>query len=243
MPMKLRFLLLLTLFFALGQSADAKIFLVSAGISDYPGTKNDLRLCAADADTVAWIYGKNQKAMSRVLTNTQATAANILSAMAQLFAAAGENDIVVFFFSGHGLPGYFIAYDQRLSYAEVRKAMASCRARHKMIFADACFSGKIRTKDRSSQSEEAAKKAEVMLFLSSRSSETSIERPRTMTNGIFTTYLQKGLRGRADANRDRTITARELFDYVSRNVQKASANKQHPVMWGRFADTMPVMIW
>ena len=56
-------------------------------------------------------------------------------------------------------------------------------------------------------------------------------------------YLQKGLRGNADANRDRTITAKELFDFVSEGVIKISNGKQHPVMWGKFPDNMPVMVW
>lgn len=241
--MKLRTTLLLTLIAAFAATADAKIYLVAAGIADYPGTERDLSLCAADADTIDFVYSRNRKAVSRVLTNSQATATAILAAMRQQFAAADPDDIVVLFFSGHGYPGGFLAYDRRLDYAEVRKAMATSRARHKMIFADACYSGKIRTPNRATQSTAAAKKAEVMLFLSSRSDETSIERPRTMANGIFTTYLQKGLRGHADANRDRTISARELFDYVSRHVKKASGDRQHPVMWGHFHDSMPVMVW
>ena len=64
-----------------------------------------------------------------------------------------------------------------------------------------------------------------------------------MQNGYFTTYLQRGLRGGADANRDRIITAKELFNYVHAGVVKLSNNKQHPVMWGKFSDDMPVMIW
>ena len=81
-----------------------------------------------------------------------------------------------------------------------------------------------------------------MLFLSSRSDETSIER-RDMQNGFFTTYLQKGLRGAADVNKDRIITARELFNYVQKNVVSISNDRQHPVMWGKFSDNMPVMKW
>ena len=81
-----------------------------------------------------------------------------------------------------------------------------------------------------------------MLFLSSRSNETSIAR-RDMQNGFFTTYLQKGLRGGADVNRDRIITAKELFNYVHENVVKISKGKQHPVMWGKFSDNMPVRVW
>lgn len=81
-----------------------------------------------------------------------------------------------------------------------------------------------------------------MLLLSSRTNENSIER-YDMKNGFFTEYLRKGLSGNADANRDRTITAKELFDFVSKGVADISNDKQHPVMWGNFEDSMPVMKW
>ena len=64
-----------------------------------------------------------------------------------------------------------------------------------------------------------------------------------MNKGFFTSCLQNGLRGRADANGDRIITAKELFDYVSKGVKRLSGDKQHPVMWGRFSDEMVVMKW
>ena len=221
----------------------ARIYLVAAGVSDYPGTRNDLRLPAEDARTIAWLYGKNSDAERVLLLNRQATSRNILSAMEGLFANAGTGDIVVLFFSGHGVRGGFRAYDTFISYAQVRQAMAKCRATSKIIFADACFSGKIRTAGEADEEEEAeARKASVMLFLSSRSNEMSLERSG-MSNGMFTTYLQKGLRGRADANRDRTVTAKELYEYVHERVVKDSGGRQHPVMWGNFSDTMPVMVW
>ena len=121
--------------------------------------------------------------------------------------------------------------------------MSASKCKNKMIFADACFSGKIRTEGTSSQSSvSSAKKANVMLFLSSRSNETSLESVG-LTIGFFTTYLQKGLRGGADANRDRIITAKELYNYVHTGVSRATRNRQHPVMWGNFPDNMPVMKW
>jgi uncharacterized caspase-like protein len=89
---------------------------------------------------------------------------------------------------------------------------------------------------------EEAKKANVLLFLSSRTEETSMER-KDMQNGFFTTYLQKGLKGGADGDRNRAITAKELFDYVSNGVSQLSGGSQHPVMWGNFDDNMVVMQW
>ena len=81
-----------------------------------------------------------------------------------------------------------------------------------------------------------------MFLLSARSKEPSIE-DLTMKNGVFPAYLVMGLKGSADKNKDRVITARELFDFVSENVKKKTNYKQHPVAWGHFSDDMPVMTW
>lgn len=224
-------------------SISAKIFLVSVGVADYPGTSMDLTLPDADAQKITWVYSKNSQMQYSCLLNSEATRSNIIAAMNKVFSMAGVNDIVVFFYSGHGYKGGFCAYDGTLDYNVIRKAMARSKCRNKMIFADACFSGKIRTNGSSSQSEvAAAQKANVMLFLSSRSNETSIEQ-RNMENGYFTTYLQKGLRGAADSDKNRIITAKELFKYVHENVVKISNGRQHPVMWGKFSDSMPVISW
>lgn len=227
--------------FVLAVTANSKTYLVAVGVSDYPGTDKDLRLPANDAATVQYIYSKNSNAESVLLTNSNATKSAVLSKLRSTFAKASENDIIVFFFSGHGSKGAFCAYDAQIPYSEIRQAMASSKAKNKMIFADACFSGKMR-QGRKNTAEQSFNNYNIMLFLSSRGNETSIER-RDMKNGFFTSCLQKGLRGGADANKDRTITARELFNYVSTNVKTLSSDKQHPVMWGKFSDNMTVMKW
>ena len=235
--------MILTVLLLIPIGLEAKVYLVSVGIADYPGTSSDLTLPVRDAQTVTWLYSKNSAMQYCQLLDKEATKDKIVAAMNKVFSGAGIDDIVVFFYSGHGYAGGFCAYDGDLPYKEIRKSMAKSKCRNKMIFADACFSGKIRTGGSSSQSEVTdAKKANVMLFLSSRSNETSIER-RSMKNGFFTTYLQKGLRGGADVNKDRIITAKELFDYVHTNVVELSTGKQHPVMWGKFSDDMPVINW
>ena len=230
-----------SILFCMTVSADAKTYLVAVGVSDYPGNNKDLRLPAHDAATVQYIYSKNSNAESVLLTNSNATKSAVLSKLRSTFAKASENDIIVFFFSGHGSKGAFCAYDAQIPYSEIRQAMASSKAKNKMIFADACFSGKMR-QGRKNTAEQSFNNYNIMLFLSSRGNETSIER-RDMKNGFFTSCLQKGLRGGADANKDRTITARELFNYVSTNVKTLSSDKQHPVMWGKFSDNMTVMKW
>lgn len=235
--------LLLILLLISTASLNAKVFLVSVGVSDYPGTKMDLSLPARDAETITELYSKNTELRYCQLLNENATKAKILTAMHKVFLDAKENDVVVFFFSGHGYEGGFCAYDDYLSYKEIRKAMSKSKCKNKMIFADACFSGQLRTDKPTSQSDiNASKNANVMLFLSSRSNEVSMEN-KMMKNGFFTTYLQKGLKGEADKNNDRIISAGELFLYVHAGVKEISEDKQHPVMWGKFPNDMPVMIW
>lgn len=227
-------------------SVNARTYLVSVGIADYSGfpqKMNNLRLTTKDAQTIVDLYSQNTSVDYSILLNDKATKNRILRAIKKVFNKASEDDIVVFFFSGHGYPGGFCAYDGNLGYDEVRKAMSESMSKNKMMFVDACRSGGIRVDKTEAQgSINVAKKANVMLFLSSRNNENSIER-RDMKNGFFTTYLQKGLRGNADSNRDRVITARELFDFVHNGVSKVSGGKQHPVMWGNFNDNMIVMKW
>ncbi len=220
-----------------------KIYVVSVGVADYPGTKNDLSLTVNDAKVIKWLYDTNKKAETVLLTNSSATRNNVLYQMNKLFSKASKGDMIVLFFSGHGYQGGF--YDSsngKISYSDIKKIMAKSPAKNKMIFADACYSGDFREAKQSGANPLTAKDINVLLFLSSRSNETSIER-RSMDNGFFTTYLQKALRGNADANRDRTVTAKELYNYVSKGVVDISSGRQHPVMWGNFKDSMPVIEW
>ena len=227
-------------------SVHARICLVSVCVADYsrfPSKMTDLRLPPEDARTIVDLYSKNGSVDYSLLLDKKATKDRILRAIKKVFAMASEDDIAVFFFSGHGYPGGFCAYDGNLTYEEVRNAMAESKCRNKIMFVDACRSGGMRVdKSESRDDGKAAKDANVMLFLSSRNNESSIERS-DMANGFFTTCLKNGLKGNADSNRDRAITAKELFDFVSEAVARLSRGKQHPVMWGNFSSDMVVMQW
>lgn len=222
------------------QEVSAKVLLVAVGIGDYPKPINPLNLPTKDAIAMKTLIDKNGDSGTAILLDKEATKSAILSEIHARFDHASTDDIIIFFFSGHGYKGGFVAYDGELPYSLIREAMGSSKCKNKMIFADACFSGKMRQGKR--QVKEENSDSNVMLFLSSRDNETSIER-RDMTNGFFTVCLKDGLSGKADANRDRTITAKEIFDFVSKNVKKLSKDKQHPVMWGNFSNNMPVIRW
>jgi uncharacterized caspase-like protein len=234
-------------------SAWARVYLVSVGITDYskypsgPAESiSNLNLPVADARAIASVYAVNASVDYTLLLNEKATQSRILKAINKLYAHAGAQDVIVFFFSGHGYAGGFCTYDGPLSYTRIRKEISKSKCPNKVILADACHAGGMRSDAAASSSSgnnhSSMRNANVMMFLAARNTEASIENPQ-MENGFFTTCLVSGLKGYADANGDRVVTARELYDYVHRSVVNMSRDRQHPVMWGKFSDNMPVMKW
>lgn len=236
--MKLRSSILLLLLLACAVSMRAKTFVVSVGIADYPGKKIDLRVSDNDARTVAKVFQATKDASVNILINEDATQSTLLRTIRTAFAEAQSNDAVVLYFSGHGIPGALVCHDGPLTYQRIFGMLRDCKANRKIIIADACFSGKMRT---SKQQSGSYNKQNVMLFLSSRTNEASSE--TQYKNSLFTIFLERGLRGGADKNRDRKITAREIFDFVHDGVAEASGNRQHPVMWGKFDNNMTIIKW
>lgn len=241
-------LLLSILFLLLALSTGAqKIYVVSVGICDYRDPQmNDLRFTEADVMSFNKVMRTHTNEVYTLL-GVNATHQNVYSNIQHVFAKALNNDVVVLFFSGHGYPGGFCCYDMSrngggLTYTEIASLFRQCKAKRKMVFADACFSGGMRMGKRQTDSASSVRNGDVMFFLSSRTNETSQEMI-SGPNGQFTRFLVRGLGGGADSNRDRIITAEELYDFVHEGVSKATGNKQHPVMWGRFNNTMTVINW
>ena len=216
----------------------AKVYVVSVGIADYPGNENDLRISDNDAKTIAKVFNATRDATVTTLVNSEATQSALLSSMHTLFEDAQSEDAVILYFSGHGTPGALVCHDGLLSYQHIFKMLKGCKASRKVIIADACYAGKMRT---TTQQTSSYNSQNVMLFLSSRTNETSQE--TQYKNSLFTIFLERGLRGGTDKNRDRSITAREIFDFVHDGVTEASGNKQHPVMWGKFDNNMTIIKW
>ena len=195
----------------------AKTYLVSVGIADYPGTEHDLRISDNDAKTIAKVFSVAKQAAVSILINEQATQSALLSTMHTSFMNANSEDIVILYFSGHGTPGALVCHDGLLTYQHIFKMLKGCKASRKVIIADACYAGKMRTNNQQTSSYNSQN---VMLFLSSRTNEVS--RESRYKNSLFTIFLERGLRGGADTNRDRYITARELYDFVHKGVIEAS---------------------
>jgi hypothetical protein len=192
-----------------------------------------------------------------ILIDESATRENILRTMRQYFLKADANDVVMLYFSGHGLEGCFLpvdydGYNNKLRHEEVKQIFNQSRAKHKLCIADACHSGSLNfgngnfaakgpapvTLDRFYKAFEDADGG-IALLMSSKAEELSLE-DHGLRQGVFTYYVLRGLKGAADRNGDYLITIRELYQYVYASVREYTANVQTPVLTGNYDDAMPV---
>jgi len=233
--------ILFILLLALPLSVKGEIYAVLVGVSEYEQPANNLTSCHRDAIEMYELlkeYTTPDKMI--LLTNEQAKQGAIVFYTNLLFQQAKPDDIVIFFFSGHGSQNFFLTYDKGLYFNDLEKIFKQTKAKRKLIFADACFSGTLRQPGNQTVSNNTSVGKNVLLFLSSRSNQYSQESP-ALRNGVFTYFLLAGLRGGADTDKDGCITAKELFNFVYPKVKDKTGGNQVPVMWGKFDENMIIL--
>ena len=236
-----------------GQVIKPRLILFAVGVGDYTsGDLPKLTYAAKDArDFASTIEQSNLEDYSEfkkhILIDKQATRSNINKGIREVLDEARGNDVVMFYFSGHGERDgeetYFMTInasreapnDEGVSFRDLKNNMKKLVERQSkvLIFMDACYSGAMRTADRNSKSA-APNITELRLenaieFYSSTASQESAE-DKNLSNGIFTAGLIRGLRGEA-ANKDGYITANTLRTYLVDYVGKNNS-KQTPVVAG-----------
>lgn len=185
-----------------------------------------------------------------LLIDEDATRQNILSRMQETVFKADENDIVMVYFSGHGLKGSFIPIDfdgfnNQVAYEDMKSILDKSQARYKMCFADACHSGSLMAQKGVEETIDLyygsfdQVEAGTAFMLSSKAEEFSLE-DGGLRQGVFSHYLIRGIKGAADVDRNKVITIGELYNYVRFEVRKYSGNLQTPMMIGQYDQNMPV---
>ncbi len=190
----------------------------------------------------------------RILIDEDATKQKILNTLNEIFMKAGPNDLVMFYFSGHGLPGSFLpsdfdGFDNRIFHEEIKEILDNSPAKYKICIADACHSGGLLAMKGAAANNALLKYYEALaqsspgsaLILSSKSSETSLE-SSGLRQGVFSHFLIRGLKGEADANFDNIVSVQELFDFTYHNVRSYTGSRQSPVIKGNFDRRMPVAV-
>lgn len=189
-----------------------------------------------------------------VLIDEDATKEAILNTLTSVAKKANKNDVIIFYFSGHGLPGSFLPHDYdgeqlTVQHKDIRKILEGSAAKGKIVIADACHSGSFdaaKGEDYGAVMNtyyEAFNKSPggFVLMLSSKAEETSIE-SNGLRQGIFSHFLIRGLKGAANINGDELITVDELFDYVHNNVRFYTNKFQTPMIYGTYDGMMPLAV-
>lgn len=223
-------LCLILLAFSIGMSA--RTFVLAVGVSNYYGYQNDLNQTTKDAKMFKKVMETQTKDIT-LLTSKYANKANIMEKLRAICNRAQKGDRVVFFFSGHGSDdGTFCAYDRNVSYSEVVNVLDRSRAGEIICYFDACFAGKVQNARSGNGAEQEWSKAvkskdNTIFFVSSRPNEVSRDGV-AFRAGYFTQALLKGLRGKADADADKSITVLELFKYIYGDVSKRAERNVRP---------------
>ncbi len=242
---------------AIDQNDEVKIWSVVVGVSTYEHMPA-LRFTDDDAYRFyAFLKSPEGGALSndqiKILIDEDATKDNILNALQETLLQADENDVIVFYYSGHGLAGSFIPVDydgfnNRLLHDDIKHIFEKSKAKHKMIFADACYSGSLLAMKSvvNSMMKKYYKSFEktkggLAFFTSSQGEEISLE-DGGLRQGIFTHFLIRGLNGEADANGNKIVTIKELSAFVSKEVRTYTAKVQTPILTGTYDTNMPVAV-
>jgi len=234
---------------AVDKDEEVKIWAVIVGVSSYAHMPS-LKYTDDDAYQIyAFLKSPEGGALPndqiRLLIDENATRQNILAGMNDVLLKADENDVVLMYYSGHGLPGMFLpidfdGYSNNLSHAEVMDVFKNSRAKHKLCIADACHSGSLLASRSpfNQQLEEFYGEYDktgggTALIMSSKSEEVSLE-TSGLRQGIFSHYLIRGLNGEADSNKNKIVTVSELYSFISTGVKKYTRNAQQPSIAGNY---------
>lgn len=205
-----------------------RTFVLVTGVSNYKNSENNLTQSTKDAKAFKNVILKQTPDVT-ILTSKYANRSNIIEKLRAICNRATKRDRIIFFFSGHGLPGGIMAYDGVISYGELTMLLQHSEAKLAISFIDACHAGSV-TNGKNELVGSLDDSKNLVFFMSCRDDEYSAENP-WVGAGFFTQSLLKGIRGKADMDSNRNITVMELFQYIYKDVLHRTKNakyQQHP---------------
>ncbi len=241
---------------AIRDAAKTKVWAVIVGVASY-NHMPALRYTDDDAYRMhSFLKSPEGGALSdsqiRILIDEDATKVKIKGAMEDIFSQAGPNDLVMLYYSGHGLKGAFIPIDfdgfnNRLDHEEVSEIFSRSPAKYKLCIADACHSGSLLAMKSANVGNVlnnyyktlSNATAGTALIMSSKSEETSLE-SSGLRQGVFSHFLIRGLKGEADTDKNKVVTVDELYTFIERNVREYTGNRQSPIIKGDYDGNMTV---
>lgn len=190
------------------------------GIDDYP--KHPLNGCVNDANAISTILETNGDGSPnfdvKIITspNLVVSRSTLREAIESLFA--GDSDMALFYFSGHGYikstGGYLVTtdakkYDEGVSMDDILSLANNSQAKNKIVVLDCCHSGALGSPSMSGSKISQLSEG-LSVLTASRDSESALE---VNGAGVFTSLLVDALQGGA-ADLRGNITPGSLYAYV-----------------------------
>ena len=242
------------------QNIESKVYAVIIGVASYAHMQS---LKYTDDDAYR-MYGFLKSPEGGAVPDEQitlmidggATKNDVIESLKTTFAKAGEHDMVMVYYSGHGLKDAILPIDydgseNKIYYKEIYEIIEGSKAKQKICIIDACHSGgMLAMKGVSERMPTTAqiyyenlngKAGGTAIVTSSKSEEVSIE-SEGLRQGIFSHFWIKALKGMADDNNNKVVTISEAFNYVQTNVKEYTSNYQTPQLDGSFDAELPLSV-
>jgi cytohesin len=228
-----------------GEAAE-RLFVLCVGIYQFKTLGiTGQRFAARDAEAIAKLYTErriqppcSKDVTVRLLTDADATAANITAALNEIKANAGPKDMVIIYLATHrfrdaGGNLHLAAYD--LNPADLRQTGVNWRTLTGLIDSLATPQVLVLADIGRSAENPTARTLDAQLraFYSVKPDELPVSQG-DWGHGAFALAVMEGLGGKADAGEaNGAITFSELNDYVTKRVEMLSEGSQHP-QWPNF---------
>ena len=212
------------------------------GVSEYKSGFKPLPSAIADIQAMQRVLQEKGKFEVTTLPNPDPQKMQL--AIDQLFANRTSEDLLLFYFSGHGVKDYkrkfyltttetlkdkqrIIVPPTAVAASYLQSQMTDSRSERQVVILDCCYSGAIaqgltvKGEPEIDIQAELGGKGRAILTSSNSTQESFIQDSSQLS--IYTHYLVEGIEtGAADRDNDGLISVEELHQYTSKRVQEAS---------------------
>ncbi len=221
---------------------DINYYALIVACEKFKGLEYNDTVCI-DEDAIA-MYNKLLQSLNwkedniKLLINENATKEKIIEAIGCISENETENDVVLFYYSGHGWKtkltdrkhgnAYLFTYNNTdfafdendISDKELDLYLDELDSNNVIVIIDHCYSGKMFSLNQ---------KGRIILAAGGRFLLCIVDEDSTLGHGMFTYFILQGLDGVADINNDDWVSAKEVFRY-----------SRFPTFWFSLWKQMPV---
>ena len=255
---RLVFSFFLALCGSLAASADAAAARVALLVGNDVGQATDGRLRFAESDATrlgSLLTRMGGFAADRVVVLPGRTADEVrraLATMATTLQATSGEHVALVFYSGHADGQNLHLGGSSLPVAELREAVAALPAAVRVLVLGACQAGVV-TRGKGGVPGQGSflalqerERTRGLAILAAASASELAQESDQLGGAVFTHYLQAGLSGLADRDRDGAVSLAEAFDYAADRTLAATmgtaAGPQHPTFRIDLRGTSDLMV-